>query len=152
MKIKFENIIIIPAEKENNLHKEGILKVFNENIEFFHLTRKPITKEEHNKWWAKVFEDEIIYMIFYKTNICGYIRLTKKRTNSKEKYEISIALSKKFQNLGIGSYAYKLFENEMIKRGITKIIAYTAIKNSAGQKFFEKNKFKKTFIRYEKKI
>ncbi|MFX1256288.1 MAG: GNAT family N-acetyltransferase [Promethearchaeota archaeon] len=150
MNINFKNITVIPANKENELHKKGVLKVFNENIEYFHLTEKLVSYEEHSKWWDNAFEDEYIYVILYKTKVCGYIRLTKRKTNSKEKYEISIALRKKIQKYGIGSYAYNLFENEMKKAGIPEIIAITVSKNILGQKFFEKNKFKKNLNRYKK--
>jgi len=57
--------------------------------------------------------------------VCGYIRLTKKESNSKEKNVISISLAKKFQSVGIGTHAYKLFEDKMKEIGVTQIVALT---------------------------
>jgi len=150
--INNNKIKVIPARKENIKHKKGILKVFNENIKYFYLTNKPINMKQHDEWWVKAFKNEIIYVILYDMKVSGYIRLAKKRTKTKEKNEISIALSKNLQNSGIGSYALNIFENEMKKKGIRMIIANTKINNSLGQRFFEKNNYKKRLIRYEKRI
>ncbi len=152
MNIDFNQIKIIKAEKENEMHKKGIWVVYNQNIEFNLITTEPITYENHCKWWESVFEQEFIYIILYQSVLCGYIRLTKKRTRNKEKNEISIAISKKYHKSGLGTYAYSIFEKEMIKIGITEIIALTDIRNLGGQKFFEKNNFKKGYIKYIKKI
>jgi len=148
----YDKISLILAEKENEDHKKGILNVFNENIQYSHLTKEPVSYEDHSKWWENAFEDEYIYIILYEKNITGYIRLTKHETKTKENHEISIAISEGFQKSGIGTYAYNLFEIEMKKKGIQEIIANTEIDNILGQKFFKKNKFKKTLTRYEKII
>lgn len=152
MKIDISQVKLVSAEKNNENHKKGVWNVFNENIEFFHLTKNPISYEEHKKWWEIVFNTEFIFVILYRTIICGYIRLTKVSTNTKNNHEISIALSKKYQNSGIGSYAYDIFEKEITNKGISKIIANTDIRNKKGQKFFEKKKYLKTTIKYFKKL
>ena len=152
LKIDFNQIFIIPAEKDNEEHKKRILSIFNENIEFFHLTSDPISYEDHSKWWNDNFDKEYIYLIIFENEILGYIRLTKIRTDMKEKNEISIALLKKYQNTGIGSAAYKLFENEVKKVGIDEIIANTEIGNKKAQKFFVDNNFSKSMIKYHKKL
>jgi len=137
----FDKIKVIPAEKENETHKKGVWKVFNENIEVNIITHEPVPYEEHCKWWENVFEKEYVYIIQYQSTVCGYIRLTKKESNSKEKNVISISLVKKCQSVGIGTHAYKLFENEMKEIGVTQIVALTVMSNKIGQKFFEKNKY-----------
>lgn len=152
MKIDLNSLSLVLADKNNEIHKKGVFKVFNENIEYFFLTSKPISYEQHSKWWNTIFNKEIIYIIIYQSNVCGYIRLTKERTNTKGKNEISIAILKEYQNASIGTFAYKLFEEEMKKRGISEIIAITNIKNTLGQKFFEKNNFRKSLIKYIKKL
>ncbi|MFX1535459.1 MAG: GNAT family N-acetyltransferase [Promethearchaeota archaeon] len=150
--MNFKKISVIPAEKDNEMHKRGIWKVFNENIEFNFLTSEPVPYENHCKWWEEAFEKEFIYVILYQSAVCGYIRLTKERTESKEKNEISIGLRKIYQNSGLGSIAYNLFEKKIKDIGVSEIIAITSIRNELGQKFFEKNKFERTRIRYAKKI
>lgn len=152
LNIDFNQIKLIPAEKDNEIHKKGILKVFNENINNFHLTSEPVSYENHYKWWDRNFEKEFIYVIIHNSEICGYIRLTKNRTNTKEKHEISIAILKKYQKLGIGTFAYKLFEKKMKKIGINEIIVNNQIENETGQRFFENLEFKKSLIKYIKKF
>ena len=123
-----------------------------ENIQFNIITSEPVLYEDHCKWWENSFDREFIYIILYQSVVCGYIRLTKEQTQSKEKNEISIAVSKKYQNSGLGSIAYSLFEERMKKCGVSEIIAITDIRNELGQRFFEKNKFERTHIRFVKKI
>lgn len=50
---------------------------------------------------------------------------------------------------GIGTYAYKFFEEKMKDIKIPHIIASTHVENETGQKFFEKNKFNKIYIKNE---
>ncbi len=152
MNIDFDKVAVIPAKKDNENHKCGIFKVFNENIKYFHLTKNPISFEDHTKWWLQAFNEEIIYVVIYENKVEGYIRLTKFKTDTKEENEISIAISKKFQNSGFGSRAYRLFESKIKKIGIKKIVANTVKDNVLSQKFFEKNKFKKKDYRYVKVI
>jgi RimJ/RimL family protein N-acetyltransferase len=152
MDTDFDKIWLTLAQKDNNIHKKRIWEIFNENIEFFHQTSKKVPYEDHCKWWIEIFDKEYIYIIMYKSDICGYIRLTKEKTEFKDKHEISIGLSKIFQNFGIGSYAYHLFEVEMKLLGISEIIAKTELKNLGGQRFFQKNGFKDILIISKKKI
>ena len=150
--MNFDKIKLRPAEKLNEEHRRGVWDVFNENIGFNLITSEPIAYEDHCKWWETAFENEYIYVILYDDVVSGYIRLTKTRTESKEKNEISIAVSKILSNSGLGSFAYQQFEKEMKKLGIKSIIALTNFKNELGKKFFEKNGFRKDYIRYVKDI
>lgn len=157
MEFRLENVNVIPVDKKNELHKNGIWSVKKENLDYTVVKKNFISYENHSKWWEKAFEKEYIYIMTYKSDICGYIRLTKIKTQIKEKNEISLALAKKYQNKGIGTYAYKIFEDDIRKKGITKIIAITDSDNKAGKMFFENNGFikdsiKETFIKYVKKI
>ena len=159
MDYNFDKIKVIPAEKENETHKKGVWKAFNENIDVNFITHETVPYEEHCKWWENVFEKEYVYIIQYQSTVCGYIRLTKKESSSKEKNVISISLVRKFQNVGIGTHAYKLFEEKMKEIGVTQIVALTVTSNKVGQKFFEKNKYKitefdevKNFKRYFKDL
>ena len=137
----FDNIKVIPAEKENESHKKGVWNIFNESIEVNIITHEPVPYEKHCKWWENVFEKEYVYIIQYQSAVCGYIRLTKKKSNLKEKNVISISLVKKCQSVGIGTHAYRLFEDKMKEIGVTQIVALTVMSNKIGQKFFEKNKY-----------
>ena len=133
------------------------MAVKNANLDYSSKSSEPVSYEKHKEWWEQIFDKEHMYVIIYDSEVCGYIRFTKMETKSKEKNEISIALLKKFQNKGLGTFAYEYFEKEMAKYGITEIIAVTNIKNNMGQRFFEKNKFEKTqnkenYIRYIKKL
>ena len=157
MKIETKQIKVIQAEKENEAHRKGFWVVRNENSDYNLINSELIPFESHCKWWETVFEKECLYCIIYKSEFCGYIRLSKEESQNKEKYEISIAIAKNFQNKGVGSYSYKVFEELMSKTGIREIIALTHLENKAGKRLFEKNGFKKTiikngFIRYYKKI
>lgn len=152
MNINYKHVKVIPAEKANEDHKKEVWKIFNENTTFNLATTEPVSYEQHCAWWETAFDNEYIYIIKYESIISGYIRLTKVRTYSKEKNEISIALKKEFQNTGIASLAYKIFETEIRKNGISYIVAMSNIKNESSQNFFIKNDFEKTFIRFVKKL
>ncbi len=152
MNVNFEEVKLILAQKDIESHKKAVWEIFNENIEFFHLTSKKVPYKEHCKWWEEIFDKEHIYIIKFKSEICGYIRLTKKRSDNKEKHEISIALLELFQKSGIGSYAYQLFEKEMKHLGIPELTAKTVIDNIGGRNFFKKNGFEKSIITFKKKI
>ncbi|MBN1800513.1 MAG: GNAT family N-acetyltransferase [Candidatus Lokiarchaeota archaeon] len=152
MNIEKKAITVIPAEKENKTHSKGVWTIFNEDIGYKILTTKEIPYEDHLKWWDQVFNDEYIYIIQFKSEICGYIRLTKKHTSTKEKHEISIAISKKYQGTGLSHTAYSLFESEMKKFGVTQIIAKTHYENAKSQHFFEKIGFEKSYIKFSKNI
>lgn len=152
MSVDYKKIQIVKAKQENENHRNGIWNIRNENLGYTFSNNDHFSFENHCKWWENVFKQEYVYLILYKSKISGYIRLTKIRTILKEKNEISIAIIKNFHNTGMGSYALKLFEEEMKKIGITEIIANTDINNELGKRFFEKNDFNKTFIRYLKKL
>ena len=80
--------------------------------------------------------------MLFNEDVCGYIRLTKKGEDPKRINEISIAIIRKLQNSGIGSYAYKLFEKKIKKRSISKIVAKVVPNNIKAQNFFLRNGFK----------
>ena len=92
-----------------------------------YLTKKEISFKDHFKWWLNNFEKEYIYIILYQSIIIGYIRLTKEITTSKNQNEISIAFKQEFQNKGIGSYSYWIFENYMKKLGLVFFIIFFLI-------------------------
>jgi len=152
MDLNFDQIMVIPAEKENEAYRKGIWEVYNENVESNLITSEPITYEDHCEWWEGIFEREYIFVIIYRLKVSGYIRLTKIEMAPKRKHEISIAIRKKFQNTGFGTKAYEKWENLVRELGIKKIHALTIIENKLGQNFFEKNKFKKVSIRFEKEL
>lgn len=159
MRYDLEQVRVIPAKRGDVTYREGIWRVFNENLDANIITHEPVPYENHCKWWETVFENEYVYIILYQSSMCGYIRLTKNKTNSKEKSLISIALAKKFHHIGIGTYAYKLFEACMKEKGVNQFIALTILSNKIGQEFFEKNNFKmagfdkeNNFKRYIKKL
>ena len=143
LKFKKEEISVNPADKNRESHRRGVWIAFNENIGFNVTTTKPISYENHCKWWEKAFDKEYIYVVLFNEDVCGYIRLTKKGEDPKRINEISIAIIRKLQNSGIGSYAYKLFEKKIKKRGISKIVAKVLPDNIKAQKFFIKNGFKR---------
>jgi len=144
LKFKKEEISVNPADKKRESHRRGVWIAFNENIGFNVTTTKPISYENHCKWWEKAFDKEYIYVVLFNEDVCGYIRLTKKGEHPKRIYEISIAIFRKLQNSGIGSFAYKLFEKKIKKRNISKIVAKVHPDNLQAQKFFIKNRFKQT--------
>jgi len=151
LKIDLKQVSLIESDPHNIYHKKSVWKIFNENLEFF-LTNKSVTFEDHCKWWKEVFLREYIYLILFKSKICGYIRLTKYKTDNKDKHEISMAITKKYQNLGIGTYAYNLFEKEIKKFKINKIIAIVKVKNIIGQNFWKKNGFIEHPVKYIKQL
>ncbi len=152
MRYDLKQVRVIPAKRGDVAYREGVWRVFNENLDANIITHEPVPYENHCKWWETVFEYDYIYIILYQSSLCGYLRLTKNKTSSKEKGMISIALAKKFQQFGIGTYAYKLFEACMKKKGVNQIIALTVLSNISGQEFFEKNNFQMTGIDKENKF
>jgi len=152
LKYDLGQVTVVPAEKGDDTHRDGLWRVFNENLDANIITHEPVPYKNHRKWWETVFEYEFVYIILCQSSMCGYIRLTKNNTHSKEKGMISIALTKKFQQLGIGTYAYKLFETYIKEKGVNQIIALTVLSNTIGQEFFEKNNFQMTGIDKEKKF
>lgn len=159
MRYDLQQVRVIPAKKGDVTYREGLWRVFNENLDANIITHEPVPYENHCKWWETVFENEYVYTILYQSSMCGYIRLTKNKTSSKEKSVISFALAKKFHHFGIGTYAYKIFEASMKEKGVKQIIALTILSNKIGQEFFEKNNFIMTgfdkennFKRYIKKL
>ena len=152
IKIDFDLIEVKPAESESEAHKRGIWIVFNENIDYNLKTSAPVPYEDHCIWWEKIFDKEYVYIVHYKSEVCGYIRLTKKRTESKEINEISIAILKKYHNTGLGTISYRIFEEKIKKRGVNLIIALTDKNNKLGREFFEKSKYEKAHIRYVKNL
>ena len=46
----------------------------------------------------------------------------------------------------------KLFEIEMKAKNVSNIIAFTEENNAKGQRFFEKNNFKRSLTMYDKKL
>jgi RimJ/RimL family protein N-acetyltransferase len=142
LKFKKEDISVNLADKNRESHRRGVWIAFNENLDYNIITTKPISYENHCKWWEKAFDKEYIYIVLFNEDVCGYIRLTKKGDGPKTVNEISIAIIRKLQNLGIGSYAYKLFEKKITKRSILKIVAKVLPNNLKAQRFFIKNGFK----------
>ena len=159
LRYDLDQVKVILAKKGDETYRDGLWRVFNENLDANIITHEPVPYEIHCKWWETVFESEYVFVILYQSSMCGYIRLTKNKTSSKEKDVISIALAKKFHHSGIGTYAYKLFEACMKEKGVNQIIALTVLSNKMGQEFFEKNNFKMTgfdkeniFKRYIKRL
>jgi len=142
LKFKKEEISVILADKNRESHRRGVWIAFNENLDYNLITSKPISYENHCKWWEKAFDKEYIYVVLYNKEVCGYIRLTKKGDDSKKVNEISIAIVQKLQNSGIGSIALKLFEKKIKKNNVSKIVARVIPNNLIAQKFFIKNGFK----------
>lgn len=142
LKYKKEEISVNPADKNRESHRRGVWIAFNENLNYNLITTKPISYENHCKWWEKAFDKEYIYVVLFNKDVCGYIRLTKKGDGSKRVNEISIAIIRKLQNSSIGSIAIKLFEKKIKKKSISKIVARVLPNNLKAQKFFIKNGFK----------
>ena len=126
------------------------LKTRNEvtNRKQFFNTAK-ISVKEHSQWYSLNYRKNIFYTCYVNKVKSGYIRGEIK----KDILLISIAFIKKFQNKGIGTESYKLFEKK-IKKGVI-LIAKVKKSNPSSQNFFLKNKFsllnkKKTIFTYYK--
>jgi len=126
------------------------LKIRNEitNLKQFFNTAK-ISVKEHSQWYSLNYRKNIFYTCYVNKEKSGYIRGEIK----KDILLISIAFTKKFQNKGIGTESYKLFEKK-IKKGVI-LIAKVKKNNPISQNFFLKNKFsllnkKKTIFTYYK--
>ena len=93
------------------------LKTRNEvtNRKQFFNTAK-ISVKEHSQWYSLNYRKNIFYTCYVNKVKSGYIRGEIK----KDILLISIAFIKKFQNKGIGTESYKLFEKK-IKKGVILI-------------------------------
>jgi len=105
-----------------------------------------ITKKEHYKYLRKQMSNPsfINRIICYRHKDVGYVRVLDG--------DISIIMDKRYGRKGIGTKALQLFEKEVRKRGIKKLVGRIMIHNESSKKIFIKNNYKLLMYWFEKQI
>lgn len=149
--LKCENEVIIKRATEHNLN-ETFKWAKNSSIRKFFFNKKPITFEDHKKWFLrKIIEENCFYYIaFDGDKALGSIRFD----IIKDKAEVSYLIDPKFQGNGFGTILLKngleLF-NKDSKLPVKTIIAEVLIENSGSVNVFKKLGYKST-IDHEKEV
>jgi len=112
----------------------------------FFYNQEKIKKDEHYNYMRiqKSNPKFVNWIICYGTYDVGYIRILEN--------DISIMLSDKFTNKGIGTIALNLMQIEAKKMGLLKLVGRVMIDNSSSKKIFEKNDYKLKMYWFEKEI
>ena len=111
---------------------------------FYH--KNSFSLEEHYSYLSKQEQssDFFHWMIVSDNQNIGYIRILNN--------DISIIVSKQYQNKGIGSQALDLVEKEAKELGINKLVGRVMLDNTSSKKIFEKNGYKIIMYWLEKDI
>lgn len=121
------------------------LRNFDEFRENFY-QKKTISKSKHFEYLKQQQQNPTFFnwIIFVDGKKAGYIRILDS--------DIGIIIDKDFQNMGIGTVALVLVENEARKLGLTKLIGKIMIHNKSSEKIFKKNNYKLLMRWYEKEL
>lgn len=125
-----------------NLYNQGILGGYFKK-------KKEISYDHHKSWFSEALKSNNLknYILLYKSNKIGYIRL---QLIGRRSVTISIIIKKKYRKLGLGSYYLDRSLKKAKKLNIKKIYAEVLKNNNHSKLFFEKNNFKK--INFSKKF
>lgn len=111
---------------------------------------KEIEPDEHVKWYEAKMNSEstLFFVLMYADIPVGQIRLEVEGDSANINYSISSG----YRGRGFAKEMIRLAEEEVKKNHpeIHKLIAEVKEDNPASQKVFEKEKYKKKFIVYEK--
>ena len=109
-------------------------------------TKKSFSKDEHYSYLSKQEQssDFFHWMIVSENQNIGYIRIFNN--------DISIMISRQYQNKGIGSQALEFVEKEAKTLGINKLVGRVMLDNESSKKIFEKNGYKILMYWLEKDI
>jgi len=109
-------------------------------------TKKSFSKEEHYSYLSKREQSSNFFhwMIVSENQNIGYIRIFDN--------DISIMVSKQYQNKGIGSQALELVEKEAKLLGMNKLVGRVMLNNKSSKKIFEKHGYKILMYWLEKDI
>jgi len=93
-------------------------------------TKKSFSKEEHYSYLSKQEQssDFFHWMIVSENQNIGYIRIFNN--------DISIMISRQYQNKGIGSQALEFVEKEAKTLGINKLVGRVMLDNESSKKNF----------------
>jgi L-amino acid N-acyltransferase YncA len=92
-----------------------------------------------------------IFLLLYKNKVAGYTRFDSIQENSF--FEVSIAILKKYRNLGLGNFLLKnSIKKLLILKKIKKISAVTKKDNIKSWMVFLRNNFKIIFFNNKIKI
>ena len=128
-------IKICSASKKDELY---FLELRNKNyIKNISINKSKINPKSHKKWFIKQLnsKNEFFFIKKLRKKI-GYLRLN---YITKNLFEISIAISKKFHNNNIGSIALSLIEKKFFEKSFQAKVLY---KNKNSVIFFKKNNYK----------
>lgn len=125
---------LVDLKKSYLVYKMRNSKIMRKNS----INKRKIRYNLHNQWFEKFIINNKIYLVKYKFQYAGYLRLEFQRLN---KIEVSIFIKQKFQKKNIAS---KILSFAITKFKKYKFIAKVLKKNVISQNFFIKNGFKVT--------
>ncbi|RLG18161.1 ribosomal-protein-alanine N-acetyltransferase [Nanoarchaeota archaeon] len=96
--------------------------------------KKPYDAKTFLHWYSS--EPEGFLIVRLGEEIAGYII-----ASSVEKEIISIAVKKKFRNLGIGSFLLKEALNYLFSKGAEEVVLHVRVGNKRAIEFYERNGF-----------
>lgn len=137
------------TEKDMDL----LLEWANENgVRAASFCSRPITREEHEKWFEKVLNSNHTFQFIYEKKglPVGQIRLETEQQSA----IISYSIAKEYRGKGYGKRMVEMLEREVHRNhpDIVELQAFVKENNIASQKVFEGLRFKKCGDRYSKAI
>lgn len=133
--IKINENAFLVLQKNHKNEKQIFLMRNNKFNYKFSKSKKIIKYLEHKIWLINFFKKKnILYLVYYKSLLCGYFRLEKKN----KVYEISIYIDAKFRKKNIGSDILNHF-NSIKKKNC--FLARVYRQNYQSINFFQKNGF-----------
>lgn len=131
-------------KKANDDDWDFILKLRNENYNFFYHQTGPISKEKHYEYLKKQNTNPAFFhwIILYKDEKVGYVRILHS--------DVSIMVLDEYKNKGIGTHVLELLDKKVIELRVKKLIGLIYVDNKSSQKIFEKNGYKHIMNWYQK--
>ena len=116
---------------------EGIMKITQQAFkQYIKLAEIPDTDALHETREHVIsdIENKYVYVAYINDVIVGSVRVEK--INDDTAYLSRFAVSNDFQNQGIGKSIMSVFDQEMIKQGVRKVILHTAAKAFSLMRFY----------------
>jgi L-amino acid N-acyltransferase YncA len=135
-------------------YSKELLKIFNSGRRSKQFYRTDLVSwRDHKKWLALSSRNSsmFIFLLLYENKVVGYSRFDSIEENSS--FEVSIAILKKYRNLGLGNFLLKnSIKKMLILKKIKKISAVTKKDNIKSWMVFLRNNFKIIFLNNKIKI
>jgi RimJ/RimL family protein N-acetyltransferase len=145
---------MLKIRKVNSGDSEILLEWRNHpEVYKFALTAKPVSQEDHEKWFSKKLNDSncFFYLGLIDGRPCGSVRYD--ILNESSDAEISISLAPEFWGKGIASELINISESILKNEtSVQNIIATVLNENKNSMRLFEKNLYVPHLTQFKKKI